>query len=242
MTRGASCESDLSLDLLLAGDLSQGEERRVHAHLAACRPCAARWTELEAQRDAFTVQPVIDLGGRRPARRSWLRSWPVPAAAIAAAAALLLVLWPVGAPMTDRVVTTRTKGGRVFNAYIRHGESIRKAGDAEVVYPGDQLQFTYSSPRSGFVAVLSRDGAGMASVYFPDAGQRPWTAPPGDDQPLPRSTILDDTLGQERVHALFCTAVVDLESLRGELAAGRPLRVPPGCVVETTLLNKRAAE
>jgi hypothetical protein len=150
----------------------------------------------------------------------------------------MLVLWP---QPPGPEPGTRTKGSRVFQLYIRHGEAIRRAGELEVVYPGDQLQLLYSSPRSGFAAVLSRDGAGVASVYFPDEGRTPWPVPAGIDESLPRSTILDGTVGTELVHALFCLTAIELEPLRADLAAGRPLRAPPGCLVETTQLEKRAA-
>jgi hypothetical protein len=118
---------------------------------------------------------------------------------------------------------------------------VREAGDAEVVHPSDQLQFVYSSRSPGYVAVLSRDGAGTVSVYFPDGGTTAARVPPGREQLLPSSTILDETLGGERVFALFCSSPIDLEPVRLELAAGRA-PAPPGCAVQRIDLDKRAAE
>jgi hypothetical protein len=240
--RGPSCESDLSFDLALAGDLPEADERRVRAHMAGCALCAARWVEIEARRIAFDAgPPALDLDRRTRAARWWRRRWMGPAAALAAAAAILLLLvWPGGGEPV-RAPASRTKGGEVFQLFIRHGASIRKAGAAEVVHPADQLQFVYSSPWPGYAAVLSRDGAGAVSVYFPDVGTTAWAAPPGRDQQLPRSTILDGTLGREVVIALFCSSAIDLEPLRRELAAGRR-PAPPGCATQTIVLDKQAAQ
>jgi Putative zinc-finger len=244
MMRTASCESDLSFDLLLAGDLPEDDERRVRVHLDTCRQCAARWAELRSQRDVFNeLLPPIALSRRVSARPQWRRQWLVPAAALAAAAGLLLAFWPREDGGTRQVGIPGKKGaGTIFRAYIRHGDDIREAGDTEVAHPGDQLQFVYSSSRPGFVAILSRDGAGLTSIYFPDGGRTAWPVPAGRDRSLPRSTILDETTGPEVVLALFCSSPTDLDRLRDDLAAGRAPRAPPGCTVETMWLDKKAAE
>jgi hypothetical protein len=130
----------------------------------------------------------------------------------------------------------RTKGAASFELYIRHGEGIRMAADREVAHPGDQLQFAYSSERSGHVAVLSRDGAGVASVYFPDRAET-WVAAPGQGRLLPQSTILDATLGREQLYALFCSARVALEPALRALSEGRPPSIE-GCSVRNIELEK----
>jgi hypothetical protein len=243
MMRGESCESDLNFDLLLAGDLPAADERRVRAHLAGCGACAGRWTELEAASQAFSASPPprpieVEVIRRRPA---WgrLRTWSMAACAVAGAAALFFSLWPRDPALPG---VTRDKGPGIFQAYVRHGDAVRPVGEAEVIHPDDQLQFVYSSRTPGFVAVLSRDGAGVATVYFPDGERFAWSAPAGNRRPLPRSTILDGTLGRELVWALFCSAPIELEPLRREVAAGRSLHAPPSCAVEVLQLDKRAPE
>jgi hypothetical protein len=240
--RSPSCESDLSFDRALAGDLPEADERRVRAHLAGCAMCAARWAEIKARRAAFdAARSALDLDRRTGAAPWWRRRWIGPGTALAAAVGVVLLLvWPGGGEPV-RAPATRSKGGEVFELFIRHGASIRKAGAAEVVHPDDQLQFVYSSQSPGYAAVLSRDGAGVVSVYFPDAGTTAWAAAPGRDQQLPRSTILDDTPGRELVIALFCSSAIDLEPLRRELAAGRR-PAPPGCAAQTIVLDKQAAQ
>jgi hypothetical protein len=56
--------------------------------------------------------------------------------------------------------------------------------------------------RDGFVAVLSRDGAGKVSVYYPYDGKE--AAPYSAAQPLlPGAIALDETPGREDLWTLF---------------------------------------
>jgi hypothetical protein len=264
MTLNEACSSDFTLDLLLGADLPEAEERRVRAHLVHCSRCAARFGELERQRDSFATNgPRLDLCGNERAlgtRRSATRTVQVMALASAALLLLLVVgikgLRPghesntgslfhgVGsrAEPADQALETRTKGGEPFELYIRHGNAVRKASDRERVHAGDQLQFAYSATADGYVAVLSRDGGGMASIYFPGAGNTAWPARAGQNQMLPESTILDETPGQELIYALFCARRVELEPLHQALARGRPLEPPSSCSMRSIELDKRARE
>ena len=113
-----------------------------------------------------------------------------------------------------------------------------RAGAGDVVHPGDQLQLTYSSEERGFIAVLSRAGAGAASVYFPAGARAAWPAPPGRDQRLPASTVLDRALGRETIYALHCAEPIAIEPVRRRLAAGAAA-FPPSCTVEEIPLDKR---
>jgi hypothetical protein len=240
--RGPSCESDLTFDLLLAGDLTEPDERRVRDHLGACAACATRRAEIVARRAAFEAAPrAIALGERLAQAPRGRRRLVGGAAALAAAAVVLLLVLPDRGDPVPPPATARTKGGETFQLYIRHGARVRKAGHAEVVHPSDQLQFVYSSRSPGYAAVLSRDGDGVVSVYFPDGGTIAAPVPTGLAQLLPSSTILDETLGGERVFALLCASPIDLEPLRLELAAGRA-PAPPGCAVRRIDLDKRGAE
>ncbi|MET0411005.1 MAG: hypothetical protein ABW217_06900 [Polyangiaceae bacterium] len=237
MKPAASCSSDFTFDLLLSAGLEPAEEQSVREHLGACAHCAARLEQVKQQRDDFerngprlllpTSKPAPSASGRRLAR----------GAALASAGVLAGVL--VGRAQLPSPVT-RAKGAEHFQLYIRHGEEIREAGAHERVYPQDQLQFTYSAVDEGYVAVLSRDGAGTVSVYFPDASDKTWPAAAGQGRLLPGSTILDAVTGHERVYALHCQAPVSLGPLRAELAQARSLRAPSGCAMRVIELDKQA--
>jgi hypothetical protein len=107
------------------------------------------------------------------------------------------------------------------------------------VAPGDTLQFTYVSERARHLAVLSLDGADRASVYFPD-GARAAPIAAGRDVPLPRSTVLDEVLGPERLYGLFCEQPIALEPVRAQLERRRALPPLDGCRVVQLAIEKRA--
>ncbi|XXY52105.1 zf-HC2 domain-containing protein [Sorangium sp. So ce269] len=264
-SRPEGCPSDLRLDRLLAGELAPAEEQATRAHLDGCGRCAARFAALDAGRAAFLADPpplrlpapprAAAPAVRRP--RAWALV-PAVTAALGAAAVLALVLrtrppagstgdaGPTGGDRGARVPQaaqgTRTKGGDGrIGFYVARGEGAVPGGPGEVVHPGDRLQFTYSAAEAGYFALLSVDGARKASVYFP-AGAAAAPIQAGEEVPLPSSVVLDETLGAETLHGLFCSAPVDLEPIRAALesAPERP-PAPAGCRVDRVLIDKRAA-
>lgn len=239
MKPAESCSSDFTFDLLLSSGLEPADEQAVRAHVAGCARCAARLEQVKQQRDDFDRNgPRLWLPASQPEQRGGGRRRLALASALAGAALLASIL--VGrAPLSSSGL--RTKGAESFELYIRHGDTIRKAGAREQVHARDQLQLTYSSDEDGYIAVLSRDGAGTVSVYFPDSGEVTWPAAAGRDRLLPRSTILDDVPGHEQVFALLCKAPVALAPLRAELAHERSLRAPPGCTLRAIELDKQVS-
>ena len=223
--RADSCLSDLRLDELLAGELDRDERQPATAHLGRCPACSDRLAELERDRDDYRARSVA-----RPARPRRRALGVGVGIAVAAACAVLLIREP-------RPQGTRSKGTARLGFFITHGDQVRPGGAGEKVQPGDMLSFTLSTDARVYVAVLSRDGAGRASVYFP-AGPITEAAGPGRDVVLPLATVLDGTLGAERLYGLVCDGPVALEPLRRALAGSSTLPVPPGCTVDETALEK----
>jgi hypothetical protein len=108
------------------------------------------------------------------------------------------------------------------------------------VVPGDALRFTYGATEGRYIAVLSLDGARRASTYYPASGAVR-LEPSGAKVPLPLSTILDDTLGEETIYGVACAQPFDVEALRDALqrAPDRP-PVVAGCDVARIVLHKEA--
>jgi hypothetical protein len=124
--------------------------------------------------------------------------------------------------------------------YVQHEQAVRRALPGEAVAPGDVVRFVYSSREPRFLAILSVDGAGVASVYFPD-GPETVKVPGAEDAPLPLGTRLDGVLGEEQVVALFCERNRVLEPVRQALQAAAPaLPEVPGCTLATFHFSKRA--
>jgi hypothetical protein len=231
--------SDLVLDRLLTGEAVEPDPR---AHLEACGECAARLAALRREADAFArAAPIAALAAttrQRLARDGWRarrRRFGYAALAIVPAAAALLVLW-----WRAPVEMVRTKGGLALDVFRKPVagavEVLAPSGEA---HPGDGLRFRLSTPRAGFITIVSIDGAGMVSSYFPDA---PELAPiaKGQAQLLDGAVELDATLGPERLLALVCAERLHTRDVRDAVAAeltrvagdARRLdlaRLPPGC-------------
>ncbi|WP_437630599.1 zf-HC2 domain-containing protein [Sorangium sp. So ce854] len=268
-SRPEGCPSDLRFDRLLAGELAPAEAQATRAHLDGCARCAGRFAALEAGRAAFLADPpplrlpaaprATAPAVQRPRARPLFPAralFPAVTAALGAAAALAAVLFvnrspapPAeprgderGAGLAPAEPATRIKGsGGRIGFYVARGEVVSPGGPGEVVHPNDRLQFTYSTAEAGYFALLSVDGAGKGSIYFP-AGDVAAPIQPGEGVPLPSSVVLDGTLGAEVLYGLFCDASVALEPLRAALEAApeRP-PAPAGCRVDRVSLDKRAA-
>ncbi len=184
------------------------------------------------------------------ARALPLRKVPAWAWLIPAAAALLLVVLKPGSEVpggfgaagranqqVPEDPAVRAKGGFRLGFFVRRGNSVFRGGHGESLRPGDALQFTVSAPRAGYLAVLSRDGSGQSSVYYPE-GKRAAPVEAGE-QILPQSTVLDDVLGHEKLHAVLCEQSFELQSVLERVAEGRGAPLGgPGCSVDTIEIEK----
>ncbi|XXT17552.1 DUF4384 domain-containing protein [Sorangium sp. So ce429] len=256
--RPEGCLSELRLDELTVGQLDAAAAREARAHVAGCARCSARLSEIEAARDSFAASaPPLRLDRApqdraasaasattkaRPPRR-WLA--PASASALAAAAAALLFFRTFGAAPGPAGGAAESAGERIKGAngigfYVKRGGSVQPGGAGERLHPGDAIQFTYSAAEARYLVILSVDGASQASVYYP-SGPVAARIQPGRDVVLPQSTVLDDTLGTERIYGLFCAEAVAVEPLRAALAAHPDAPpAPPGCDVDALTAEKIA--
>ena len=232
LARPEGCLSDFTLDRWLAGELSGPEAAVVEGHAAGCARCGRRADEIRGERDAFgrDAPPLV----RRRAARAPAR-WLWGSGALAAAAAGILLF----AHAHDD--GTRTKGARsAIGFYVNHAGSVRLGLAGERVEPADALRFVVTAREPRYVAVLSVDGARHVSVYYP-GGTVASLAVSGAAVPLPASTVLDETLGDETIYGVFCPQPFDLEPLRKALEASLE-RAPSleGCEVDSLHLRKEA--
>jgi hypothetical protein len=211
-----ACLSHLRIDQLLNGEITD-------EHVESCARCTARLDEHRRERDAF----AIPLRARRR----------VPVAAIvAAAAAIALGVW-IARPRAAGDATRAKGASFALGFYVRHGDAVRRGGRGEIVVPGDALEFTATSDRDGYLAIVSIDRAGAASMYYP-AGETAAPLAPGRDRTLPSSVILDDSLGAERIVGLLCDRAISVETAE---QIARASVVPPGCASDELAIEKRRA-
>jgi Domain of unknown function (DUF4384)/Putative zinc-finger len=223
-----ACLSALQLDRWLAGELDELGARRVQEHVADCSRCAAASAGIKAVRDE-RLPPLRVVPLRAPARRGPSAAVAGAGLAVAAAAALLLLVRPPG----ERVKGT----GFGLGMYVEHAQQVRRAGPGETIAPGDAVRFVVTAPVRSYVAVLSLDPAGRASIYFP-LGARAEAVAPGVEVALPLGTRLDATVGEERIVGLFCASPVELEPLRVQVERGE-IPAPGGCQVTRWSFVKR---
>jgi len=210
-----ACVSALQLDKLRMGEPVSDE---VRAHVAGCAKCgeAMKGLQLDEPLPALRVVPL---------RRIWPRL--VAGLSVAAAASVLLVLRPIDG------VRTKGESGPFLEMYVQHLDLVRRVEPGEAVAAGDAIRFAATSRVPSYVAVLSLDPRGRASVYVPVTEVRA-----GRDVALPIATRLDATVGEERIVGVFCGQQFDLEPLRAALEGGNFVE-PGGCRVNRWSFVKR---
>jgi hypothetical protein len=247
--RPGSCLSDFALDRLWSGELTLAGQAAAEAHLDFCARCRARSLSgvagpLPPRRDVPFAASGPPQRSARPAPRDQGPRWSrAPARRLAAgglAAAVVAALVAGLAPRGHHGDGERIKGTARVGFYVKHGETIRRGAAGEIVAPGDALRFTVTTPTPIWLAVLSRDGAGHASVYYPTGGGMAEIGP-ARDLALPASTVLDEVTGPEQIFALFCAAPADLGGLRRALDRNGAVAAPPGCLVDRLSIEKRDA-
>lgn len=234
-TRPDGCLSDFLLDHLINDELEEKQRLQASDHLAGCSPCAARLEAMNKNRDAFRENPpALELSARKESRRgmSWLLA---PAGAVAALVAVVIWLAIPG----DDSPGIRTKGKPSLGFFVKHGDSVRPGKHGDTVYPEDKLRFFYTWNRPGHLAILSLDGAGQISVYYP-RGEKAAAIRPGEKVAIEESAVLDETLGKEVFLGYFCEQAIGIEDLKKAVARhSDPQAVPQGCLLDKFPVVKR---
>ncbi|MFZ5475624.1 MAG: hypothetical protein ACOZNI_02515 [Myxococcota bacterium] len=117
--------------------------------------------------------------------RAWM--WVAPVLALAAA-----VFLAIRAPEPGN----RTKGVADLGFYLQRDGAVLPGDPSATFREGDRIQFTYRAPHDRLV-LLSVDGEGRVSEYYPEAGGTGVPIVPGDRHVLEGSVILDDARGPE---------------------------------------------
>lgn len=233
-----ACLSDLLLDRMLAGErLHRSERMHAEAHLRSCSACAQRKEALEGDARAFDVPFRLPLP--QP-RRSFAWGLRLGFATAATAALFLVVRTDVPAP------EVRSKGGGTLALIARSPDgTIERVLPGDSLAPGDAIRFEVRTSEPAVVAVLGIDAAGAVTPYVEEVA-----VDAGGPQVLPGAILLDETLGPERLVALFCSEPLGraglleagaeaLERAGGDPAAELHLEAP-GCL-QTSLLIRKVA-
>jgi hypothetical protein len=246
----APCPSDLSLERhLLARDAALGE------HVEKCPSCAARLARMREEGDdfrRFVFPATVDAIEDAAERRRKLPLFLAPAAAFAAIATAVVLVWnaPQHGPPEGYV---GTMGGPLTLAvFVDTKSGVRAVEDHAKVPPDAAIRFKVGA-KGCRLWVVSVDAAGEVSKLFPSAGRFPAEIPTGGDPlvELPGGAVLDGTPGPERLYAVcaessplpwpdLVRAVKDAAGGGAERvrAAGRLSELPPDASQVTLLLEK----
>lgn len=236
-----------TLERLLAEDLPAPDAAFARGHLSGCHVCHAIVQELEADMAAFRIEvPFSAFAARNaartgsvdieaPSRGSVFSRWRyATAGTLALGMAAMLLLLPNLLPPAENNNDTHIKGiqladagasARIGYLVVTAAEPMHRALAGEERQPGDEIVVTLDAPdESGFVAVVGIDGSGKVHTYYPTSGDTLAAMPP--DGHLPRSLVLDQSSGAERLFAVFSARPEPLAQIlrAAEQLAGTDLR------------------
>jgi hypothetical protein len=136
--------------------------------------------------------------------------------------------------------STRLKGAPfALDVVVRRrgGERVEPLVPGETLHEGDALRFRVRAPRSGYLAVLDRDGSGKVSPFAPhDTAVTP--IPEAGERALDGSVVLDGTLGDERLIAVLCPSPD--EAARSIEAVAKMTDLPADCLQTAISFSKRS--
>jgi hypothetical protein len=219
--------SSLELDALALGALPAPRKERVVAHLGACESCRERSEELAALRSQFTRSVLPRHLAALPWRPSPWARWGVlwgrlvPVLVVAGLALFLVLPRERTSVESDLAV----KGGAALRIFVHRGERVWKAAEGEALAPRDQVRFQVESGGLPYLLVVSIDGAGKPSVYYPYGGRQSGPVALQEEVVLPDSIVLDAASGPERLYALFSREPLQAEAVKAALlkvGAGGP--------------------
>ncbi len=235
------CISDWTFDAWRAGELDKNRTGALEAHLALCERCQRRRESIERQAVQFWDRAAGLRLPSRPAGHKLVRHrWLAPAALAFSALSAVAVMVHLAPGSRENADEARRKGQSHITFHVQHQGTVTVGSEGQPVFPGDRLRFSITTGKPTHVAILSLDGAGVASVYFPQ-GRTSQSFGMVNSQPLDSSVLLDSTLGTERVWALFCDKEFYVEPLRAQLERDGRLSVPADCSLDHHTIVKRAA-
>jgi hypothetical protein len=214
--------SQLSLDLLLLGDLDERNLEAARAHLDVCSTCRELhdWSRSSAARfDQNVYAPTLPRVARalrehfpmpRPRRSPW---WPTGFTITAMAVTALLLMLRPHATLIDTSSDLLQKGTPSLVVFGRNGGRVFSVSDGARLQPGDGLRFAADPAGFSYLLIASIDAANHATIYFPYQGDMSGRIDPNRRFESDFSIVLDDTRGPERIFALFSSEAVVADSV-----------------------------
>jgi hypothetical protein len=225
--------SSETIDLLLLSALSASETNEAKQHIDGCDDCRARWRELNEDKARFEqfvfarTLPKVEarvLAERQGFFERFRLKLLLPVLAVGAAA--LAVVFATGpGTQTEDDAYVGIKGGASsqpsFELFAVRGQgSAFPVGPGAELHPSDRIRFVVNPAGAKYLLVASTDGAGVFSVYHPfGADKSQPVAEAKSKLELPGAVELDNTLGAERVVAVFSEEPLTAQQVEAALKA-----------------------
>jgi hypothetical protein len=144
-------------------------------------------------------------GAAAPANDARGFRWLRPLLGLALVAAVLLAVGPrlLSADDAPRLSSPMIKAGEALTLYQLTGEALTPYQPGTALGAGDVVGIRVRHQDHRGVVVLSVDGNGTVSTFWPEAGERPEPLPFDGEVPLPGTVILDGAPGPEVFVAVF---------------------------------------
>ncbi len=187
--------TDLELELFLVGDLSPADAERVQRAADEDPALATYLQSRRADQAAFALsRPRLTLEAPAPTWWARWRRWVAPfGASVAVGAALLLF---VELPAVDRPVKSavRARGDALMATLIvRRGDVVFRVDDKTPLRPQDQLRIEVDLKQRAACSAIGVDAHGVVSTLYDEVSLS------AGRTLFPRSVVLDDAPGEERV-------------------------------------------
>jgi hypothetical protein len=96
------------------------------------------------------------------------------------------------------------------------------ASPLQVLKTGDRVGFFYTASKSGYLAVVNRDGMGTASVMFPNGALSSARIDAGKEIPIPDGAVVERGKACEWIVAVFSDEPMQLEKIKSTVENARP--------------------
>lgn len=190
--------SRLALALALTGEAEpiEGPEAEAYAAEVQAAKAALPAFDFEVLRAASERLDEHPLARPEPEAAPWWRRFFIVPVLALAAAALISVNLP------DEP-SRRSKGSADLDFLVLRDGQVTPGVEGEALSAGDRVQFTYDADGLDSLVLLSVDGAGTLSQFYPARGDTPVAVVPGERRVLEGSIVLDDAPGPELFVAVF---------------------------------------
>jgi len=199
--------SAFTLDQRFLGALDLAALAEVDAHLESCERCRRDRDAAAALRQHFIAR-TLPVPRRRPA---W---WWLAVPMVVAIAAIVLLVRPEPAPPALTI-----KGDATWQLFANRGGQTFAVQDGTPLAVGDRIRFVITPDGARYVLVVSIDGAGASTVYYPYGGAASAAVTAQGRIELPGSIVLDAAPGPECVFALFSDEPIEAATIEAQLHA-----------------------